>query len=482
MTQGELFAFTYLFGFALLFSVGSVLGLAALLQLERSIGRWVAASVVPGMALAIAAGTLLSNRDLKYAYANIGALGLNPLPGGAMLLRTITAIIVGLAVASIIARLFGKPRGQTAIAAAPGLPGLPGQMLLVTFLLFYISNELLNSALGTYPSFSHNTLYVPLVFVAVYMSRNEPAQAFARSAKLALLGLMVLSLLAAVALPALALEPNYKGWVPGLTVRLWGVGSNANSIGPLALLLMLLELYCPSTTRLGRCLVWGLALAVLLLAQSKTALLAGLLITPIVAWYRIGRHPTGGVRIGFVLGLLAVLIAVLLGLMFGNLDKLWARLAVGQVGDQISSLSGRVQIWNAAINAWRDNPLFGYGPLAWGPLHRATIGMPYAFSAHNQFLQSLSVAGGLGLATLLIFLAALGIYAWRAAEMTSGMTLALFALVFIRCFTETPFATGNLFTGEAVALLVLFRLALLGGRQTTVRNKLSLMAQVAIPA
>ena len=79
-------------------------------------------------------------------------------------------------------------------------------------------------------------------------------------------------------------------------------------------------------------------------------------------------------------------------------------------------------------------------------------------------------------------LAALGIYAWRAAEMTSGMTLALFALVFIRCFTETPFATGNLFTGEAVALLVLFRVALLGGRQTTVRNKLSLMAQVAIPA
>lgn len=456
MTPGDLYAFTYLFGLAVLFSIASVLGLAALLQLEQVIGRWVAAAVVPGKALAIATGTLMSNRDLKYAFANIGALGTNPLPGGTMLLRAITAVIVGLAAASIIARLFRNRQ-------AP-ITTLPGQPLLVAFLLFYVSNELLNSALGTYPAFSHNTLYVPLVFVAVYMSRAEPAEAFARYAKMALLGMMVLSLLAALARPALALEPNYKGWVPGLTVRLWGVGSNANSIGPLALLLMLLELYCPSTTLVRRILTWGLALAVLLLAQSKTALLAGLLIAPVVAWYRFGRHPAGGVRIGFVLALLVVLMGLTLVLMFGNIDKLWDRLADSRVGVDVSSLSGRVQIWNAALNAWRDNPLFGYGPLAWGPLHRATIGMPYAFSAHNQFMQSLSVAGGLGLLSFLVFLGALGFYAWRAAGLTRGVSLALFVLVFIRCFTETPFATGNLFTGESVALLVLFRLALLGGR------------------
>lgn len=460
MTQADLFGFTYLFGLALLASAACVLGLAVFLKIETAMGRWVAAAMVPIMALAIAASTLLSRRDLKYAFGNIEAIALNPVPGSSMLLRMITAVIVGMGAASIIARLYRKSVGQR----------LPGQLLLVSFLVFYVCNEILNSAFGTYPAFSHNTLYVPVVFGAVYLGRNEPIDDFVRWAKIALLGLMVLSLLAAVALPSVALEPNYKSWIPGLTVRLWGVGSNANSIGPLALLLILLELLCPAATRTSRIASFGLALAVLLLAQSKTAILAGLLVAPIVIWFRLGRHPAGGVRIGFVLGVLLVLVATTLVLMVGNLDKMWARLSGGQVGSDISSLGGRVQIWIAAINAWQDNPLFGYGPEAWGPLHRATIGMPFAFSAHNQFLQSLSVAGGLGLLSFILFLVVLFIYACRAVKVTQGISLALFFMVFIRSLTEAPFSTGGLFNGDTLTLLVLFRLALLGGRPSVIRQ------------
>ncbi len=451
MTQADLFGYAYFFGLALLASAACVLGLAVFLKLETAMGRWVVAAMVPIMALAIAASTLLSRRDLKYAFGNIEALALNPMPGTNMLLRMITAVVVGLAAASIIARLYRKPVGQR----------LPGQLLLVSFLVFYVCNELLNSAFGTYPAFSHNTLYVPLVFGAVYLGRNEPIEDFARWAKIALLGLMLLSLVAAVALPSVALEPNYKSWIPGLKVRLWGVGSNPNSIGPLAVLLILLELLYPASTRTRRTLIIVSALAVLLLAQSKTAILAGLLVAPIVVWYRLGRHPAGGVRIGFVLGALLVLAAATLALMLGNFDKMWGRLASGQVESDISSLSGRVQIWSAAVNAWQDNPLFGYGPGAWGPLHRATIGMPFAFSAHNQFLQSLSVAGSLGLFSFLLFLGTLGFSAWRAAGITKGVSLAVFAMVFMRCLTETPFSTGTLFNGDTVTLLILFRLALL---------------------
>ena len=451
MTQDDLFGFTYLFGLALLASAATVFGLAVFLKIETAMGRWVVAAMVPIMALAIAASTLLSRRDLKYAFGNIEALALNPVPGSSALLRLITAAIVGLSAASVIARLYRKPASQR----------LPGQLLLASFLVFYVCNDLLNGAFGTYPAFSHNTLYVPLVFVVVYMGRNEPVGDFVRWAKIALLGLMALSLLAAVALPSIALEPNYKSWIPGLKVRLWGVGSNANSIGPLALLLILLELLCPCATRTRRLLSFGLALAVLLLAQSKTAILAGVLVTPIMAWYRLGRHPAGGVRIGFVLSLLLLLVATTLVLMLGNFDNMWTRLAAGQVGTDIRSLSGRVQIWNAAINAWQDNPFFGYGPEAWGPLHRATIGMPFAFSAHNQFLQSLSVAGSLGVLTFVLFLGSLGVSAWRASGITRGVSLTLFAMVFMRCLTETPFSTGTLFNGDTVTLLVLFRLSLM---------------------
>ncbi len=454
MTQSDLFSFTYLFGLALIASVLAILGLAVFLQLERAVGRWVAAAVVPAIALGIASSSLLSGRNLKYAGFNIEAIALSPIEGSGLILRTITAVLVGLCVASIIARLFRR--------RSPAV--LPGQLLLAAFVIFYICNNILNSVLGTYPSFSHNTLYVVLTFVAVFMSRDEPIEVFIRSVKLALLGMMVLSLAAAAALPDLAIQSDYKGWIPGLHFRLWGVGSNPNSIGPLALLLMMLELYCPSSHKAWRLLNYSLGLAVLVLAQSKTAWAAGFAVLPILAWSRYGRAPTGGMRISFALCLISVLVAATLVLMFGNLDKLWLKLAGGQVGSDVSSLSGRVQIWLAALDAWRANPLFGYGPTAWGPLHRLSIGLPFAFSAHNQFLQSLSGAGALGLLSLLTYLGLLSVCAWRASAATRGVSLALLVIVLLRCMTEAPFSAATLFNGDTLTQLVLFRIALLGSR------------------
>ena len=455
MTQAELFSFTYFFGITLVASMLAVLGLAALLQLESAIGRWVAAAVVPAIALGIAGSSLFSGRNLKYAAFNIEAIALNPIEGGGMILRAITAVLVGLCVASIIARLYRRRN------TAP----LAGQLLLVAFLTFYICNNILNSFFGSYPSFSHNTVYVAVVFIAVFMSRNEPIEVFIRSVKMALLGLMALSLVAAVAMPDLAVQSGYKGWIPGLHIRLWGVGSNPNSIGPLALLLMLLELYCPSSTKTWRALNYGLGLAVLVLAQSKTTWAAGFLVLPLLAWARYGRAPTGGMRISFALWLISVLVAATLVLMFGNLDKLWLKLAGGQVGSDVSSLTGRAQIWLAALDAWRANPMFGYGPTAWGPLHRFNIGLPFAFSAHNQFLQSLSGAGALGLLSLLTYLGVLAICAWRASAATRGVSLALFVIVLLRCMTEAPFAAATLFNGDTLTQLVLFRIALLGSHR-----------------
>ena len=350
--------------------------------------------------------------------------------------------------------------------------GKPPQNLWKPILLtFFVCNNILNSFFGTYPSFSHNTVYVALVFIAVYMSRNESIDDFIRSTKASLLGLMVLSLLAAVAMPSLAVQFDYKGWIPGLNVRLWGVGSNPNSIGPLSLLLMLLEMYRPTSNKVWRVLNYGLGLAVFVLAQSKTAWAVGFMVLPFLAWSRYGRAPTGGVRIGFVLALLSVLIAVALVLMFGNVEKLVAKLAGGQVGLEVSSLSGRLQIWLAALDAWRNNPFFGYGPTAWGPLHRFNIGLPFAFSAHNQFLQSLSAAGSLGLLSLLTYLGLLFVYSWRCFSITRGVSLAIFTIMLIRCMTEAPFATGTLFNGDTLTQLVVFRIFLQGARRTVLQQR-----------
>lgn len=440
-------------GMALVLAVLTILGLGLMLQVDRMIGRWVAYAVVPAMALGVMVSSLLSNRDLKYAFTNIEAISAGTAPGGGSVLRLITLALMAACSATVVTRLFDRRRGVA-------LP--PGQLLFGTFIAYYVCNALLNALFGTVPAFTHNTLYVPIAMAAVFVWRDQPIGPFLRVAKWTLAAFMAASLLAAMLKPELAVQPGYKGWLPGLNFRLWGVGSNPNSLGPLALLLVLLELMSPSRRLLVRLAIFGLGGTVLLLAQSKTAWVAALAVVPVITWYRLGRHPHGGMRIGFALSLIAAGLMAVVALAVFDPAQVWDKLAGGQVGSDISTLTGRLQIWNAAIQAWQDSPLFGYGPSAWGPAHRASIGLPYAFSAHNQFLQSLSAAGTLGLITIVAYLGALLMYCWRAAEATRGLSLALFLIVLLRCLTEAPFSAATLFNGDILTQVLLFRVALLG--------------------
>lgn len=457
VTQAELLSTGIWSTIALLAAVVVILGLGLMLQVDRLIGRWVALAVVPAMGLGTALSSLTSGRDLKYAFNNIEAISFGAdAGGGTSLLRMITLSLMAACSATVVSRVFARRvRGER----------LPGQLLIAAFLAYYACNALLNALFGTVPSFTHNTIYVPIAMAAVFVWRDQPATPLLAAAKWMLAGFMAASLVAAMVKPDLALQPGYKGWIPGLTVRLWGVGSNPNSVGPLALLLLLLELLVPARRGVLRLLVVVLGGAVLLLAQSKTAWIAGLATLPIIAWYRWGRAPGGGMRIGFALALIAALLLLGSGLFFVDLGRVWAKLSGSQAGADVATLSGRLQIWQAAINAWKDNPVFGYGPSAWGPLHRAALGMPFAFSAHNQFLQSLSAAGSLGLLSLLAYMGLLLVYCWRAAEATRGLSLALYLVVLVRSLTEAPFSAATLFNGDVLTQVLLFRVALFGASQ-----------------
>jgi O-antigen ligase len=443
-------------GMALLVATLTILGLGVMLQFDRLVGRKVAFAVVPAMGLGIAISSLLSGRDLKYAATNIEALALTGAQGGTSLLRLLTLALLAFCAATVVGKLFARQKGDVRPA---------GQLLFAFFMAYYVCNSLLNALFGTEPAFTHNTLYVPIAMAAVFVWRDQPLAPFLRTAKWALAAFMLVSLVAAVLKPELAVQPNYKGWIPGLNIRLWGVGSNPNSIGPLGLLLILLELMAPGRRWPMRWLAFALGAAVLLMAQSKTAWLAALVVAPLILWFRVGRAPTGGMRIGFALGLIAALLGASLVVVLADPGRIWDKLAVGQVGSDLSTLTGRLQIWNAAVRAWQENPVFGYGPAAWGPLHRATIGLPFAFSAHNQFLQSMSAAGTLGLITMVGYLGLLLVYCWRAAEATKGLSLAVFVMVFMRCLTEAPLSAATLFNGDVLTQVVLFRIALFGAQQ-----------------
>ena len=462
MTQNELIGIGYYGGMALLFALAAILGLGVTLQVDRAIGRWTACLMVPAMVLGTALSSLLSGRDLKYAYSNIESIALGSEGGGSGVLRLVTAFMLAVGGATVIADLFGRRQPGAGKPRAVEKPARPGQALLVAYVVFFLCNAIFNAAFGTKPAFTHNILYLPLAFAAVYVWRHEPVDTFVRLARWMLIAFMVGSLILAVAKPSLALQPAYKGWVPGLTVRLWGLGSNPNSIGPLALLLLLLEWMQPSRRWPVRVVVSALALTVLVMAQSKTAWAAGLVMAVVVAWYRWGKAPSGGVRLGFVLALIAGLLLLCIPLLTMDLGRLWDKLAATSVGADVATLSGRAQIWAAALAAWQKSPVFGYGLEAWGTAHRAVLGMPFAFSAHNQFLQSMSTAGTLGLVSLLAYLGLLGVGCLRAAKATRGASAALFVLVLLRCITEAPLTPSTLFNGDAITHLVLFRLALVG--------------------
>ena len=110
------------------------------------------------------------------------------------------------------------------------------------------------------------------------------------------------------------------------------------------------------------------------------------------------------------------------------------------------------------------NPLFGYGISMWNDSYRMQIGMDHAVSAHNQFLQTLSVAGTMGLIGLVVYLGVLVRYAIRAARRSQGLSVALLILVLLRCVTETPLQLESFLSGAFVTQLLLFHLALACGQ------------------
>lgn len=458
MKAAELYGLAYLGGMALLLGVTVVFIFGLLLHLQKLAGRWLVPLLVPLITLGIGLSTALSQRVLTYAHEDIRTIGVGvtAASGGVNLLRLVTATLIGLSLAVVVAQVFQR-RSQLA---------QPGQGLFVAFCAYFLAHTVVNAALGSHPAFSHNALYLAPVFAAVYYGRHLPLPNFLRMAKLGLLALMLGSLVAMIVAPDLAVQSSYRnGWIPGLSIRLWGLGSNPNSLGPLALLLLLLEVANPERRRAWRWLLVLPALAVLMLAQSKTAWAAAAAVLPVLAWYRWGRDAQGRTHLGFVVGAVLTVAGLVAAIWIADPERVISRLAGGQVGTDVTTLTGRFEIWRAAIDAWSANPGFGYGPEAWGPLHRRAIGLPFAFSAHNQYLDSLSSAGLLGLATLLVYTTLLVVSAWRASAATRGVSAALAMLVLFRSVTEAPLEIGTVLSGDVVAHLLLFRIALEGAKR-----------------
>jgi len=369
--------------------------------------------------------------------------------------KVMLAFLIGLSIVVVVANIFDRSRK---IVGSPSL--------LWGLLTFYVSCALVPAAFGYEPHFIIALVYTPVVFYALFTSApNDPGR-LVLFAKLSMASIAGLSLIAIFVIPPVVLESGYRGLVPGLDKRLWGLASHANVLGPVALTLLILEWAEPFRTRVIHYGVLAMALATILLTQSKTSILAGIVAFGVIFVYRLNAGIGASLGSGtqqqrsnkFLLAaaglfLVVVTLAFVAYLLAG--DMLPARLNfLDRVAvENLQTGSGRQPIWNAAIvEGWRS-PYFGYGLQIWEREFRISRALFTAFHAHNQVLQVFSLAGFFGLLGFTVYVAILAAASFRYAAATGGATLALFSMLLVRSITEVPLQISAPTSGDFLSHL-----------------------------
>ncbi len=186
------------------------------------------------------------------------------------------------------------------------------------------------------------------------------------------------------------------------TLRLGGIFGNANALGgvaSLALLLTALSWLSP-TTRLS---VWltlvvvPICLACLVLSQSRTAMLG---LTAGLTAVLIRRQPLLLLPT-VLLSISAAIVIIGYPGVFDTVVELVAR--SGRVS-QVTTFTGRTEIWAFVVSAIREAPLLGYGFASTKEVIPAGYSGPYGWttsSAHNLWLQTWVTTGAVGLLMVL---------------------------------------------------------------------------------
>lgn len=421
---------------AILAALSASAGMAGAVQLTSRQSHGYMHVIFYAMLLMVALSNLLSGRDLSVHALSLtepAALVRHPLVRLAQPLMSL--LLLTIAGERIVTRFLNRGK------AAPAPP-----LLLVSFILFWTATVAAPALLGAHPHLSHDYVYPLVIGVAAVLVSGMERDLALRAARNALLLFLAAGLLLIPLKPSLVLDSSYaQGFLPGVP-RLAGLAAHAVSLGILAQLGLLCLLARPYQHAWLNRLAWALGLAVLFLAQSKTSWIAFVICSLCLLavrqgpsfWRRVSDplHPEVGVvsLLVFMAGVSAL--AVLL--MFGELDARLSSFFASAEGAQLASLTGRDQIWAIAYEEWRRNPVFGYGPTLWDASFRASIGMPNATHAHNQFMDTLSRSGTVGATALVLYAVILLVFSLRYARASGGLTLALFVALALRATSEVP--------------------------------------------
>jgi O-antigen ligase len=390
-------------------------------------------------------------------------------------------------------RASARRRHSAARAASSPVRSLPVQWLLAGALAFSVVCHTLPQLVGLDPRLPLQTLYAPLLILALYAGRRLPHRAVLDAVQWSIATVMVAGLAIHPFLPSTTSSiAGLEQRLPFFDTRFWGLGSGPNSIAPLAIVQLLLQLHQhrrPSPFWwLANGVAAAAALLVLLWAQSQTAWAAAALVLPFAMLRssldtQTGRtafkphHVVSGLFVSIlVIGYIGAelinsgALQAVLDLLPGERSGVWKSGSFDTataIGDQV--MTGRGQIWAVALDVWRDNPWLGFGGRAWDFDFRHYYGLHYAVHAHSQPLQALSVSGLVGFSVFAVYFGALAWFSWKASAPSRGLTLALFVLILVRTVTEVPLELGGVTTADAATHLLLLYLVFAYGSRVRKR-------------
>lgn len=319
------------------------------------------------------------------------------------------------------------------------------KLLMVGFWAFMLTNVASPAFLGRYPSFSHEYLYMALFGQCVLLFSTYDADLTLKSIRNACLMFLVASALMIVINPTHVLNFAYHGLVPYLP-RYAGLAPHANTMGPLVVVYLLCLWDRPFERIWLNRAAWALGLISLLLTQSKTSWISFMLATGCITFYRYRpmlaaffanpRQPALPALI--VLMMMTSVAVVGMIVIFADVGGAVDRMVSTKAGSELTSFTGRDQIWQIAMAEYYKNPIFGYGLTIWNQAFQISVGILGAVHAHSQFFHSASTSGTVGLLGLAIYASILLTLAIRTAKASGGLSIALFLMLVIHSVSEVP--------------------------------------------
>lgn len=421
--------------------------------------------ILPLMLLVVALTVLLSGRDMSQMRpdgAGGGDMYLHP--AVAWIQRGVSLLLLLISAERLVNHVVTRKH-------------LPQPLLAFAFITFWTATVATPALFGAHPRVSHDYLYPLIIGMAALLSTEIDRERVVGAARDALFVFMLGGAAMAAVKPGLVLDTNYaQGLLPGVP-RFAGLAPHAVALGIFAQGFLLCLWVRPFQRRWIHVLGWVLGLGVLFFAQSKTAWIGFVLCaTAMVAvrhggnvWRRMGDPRHGAFGIVICLAGVAAVAAVLALVLVADLGQEAASFVQTPEGAELMTMTGRDRIWAIALEEWRASPVFGYGPTLWDDAFRASINMPNATDAHNQFMDTLARSGLVGEAALVVYSGVLLVLSLRAAKATGGLSIALLIALALRSISEVPLLMFGYGTELFTHLLLIVTLASAHASRTAVQ-------------